>query len=103
MICSPAAIRAQQQPPPLKITVSYLTQLFEEPQPLSLVEPIATDKGVAGARLGLADDTTTGHFLDQEYKLTETIVEPDGDLLSAARSTLPVSPSASRLAAWSGN
>src|SRR6185295_1315732 len=52
------------------------------------VEPIATDKGIAGARLGLADDTTTGHFLNQQYKLTEAIVEQNGDLLAAARSTL---------------
>jgi ABC transporter substrate binding protein (PQQ-dependent alcohol dehydrogenase system) len=88
MICSAAGVRAQQQPAPLKITVAYLTQQFEEPQPLSLVEPVATDKGVAGARLGLADDTTTGHFLNQEYKLTETIVQQNGDLLAAARSTL---------------
>src|SRR5438477_11814348 len=87
LIFSPWALKAQQQPP-LKITVAYVTQRTEEPQPLFLVEPIATDKGVPGARLGLSDNNTTGRFLNQEYMLVESIVEQNGDLQGAARSAL---------------
>jgi ABC transporter substrate binding protein (PQQ-dependent alcohol dehydrogenase system) len=79
---------AQQSPPPLTVTILYVTQRIEEPPPLSLVEPIATDKGLAGARLGMADNATTGQFLRHEYVLEEQVADTAEQLLAALRSAL---------------
>src|SRR6185312_16234598 len=37
--------------------------------PLSLLDLPAPDDGIAGAKLGIADDNTTGSFLNQAFKL----------------------------------
>ena len=39
--------------PANKVTVVYLGKAYEEPPPLSLLEKILTDEGLAGARLGI--------------------------------------------------
>lgn len=64
---------------PLQIDVTYIT--LQEPmvQPLSLVEPVLEDEGLMGARQALAENQTTGQFLQQEYRLIERIVPEDGD------------------------
>jgi ABC transporter substrate binding protein (PQQ-dependent alcohol dehydrogenase system) len=79
---------AQQTPSPLSVTMLYVTQRVEEPPPLSLVEPIATDKGLAGARLGTADNATTGQFLHHEYVLEELVAETAEELLAEVRTAL---------------
>ncbi|SMF60035.1 amino acid/amide ABC transporter substrate-binding protein, HAAT family [Tistlia consotensis] len=76
---SPEAARAAE---PLAVPIVYLTVGEKEPPPLSLVEPIITDKGLAGARLGIADNNTTGRFLNQSYALTE-VIAPDDKALAA--------------------
>jgi len=70
------------------VRFDYLTREESPEQPLSLVEPIIKDKGLQGARLALADDNTTGRFLNQKYEMTETIVPKSGDIVAAARSLL---------------
>lgn len=65
---------------PLKVTIGYLTEAIPEPEPLSLVEVVATDKGLAGAKLALDDNQTTGRFLNQSYELKEKSVAAGGDL-----------------------
>jgi ABC transporter substrate binding protein (PQQ-dependent alcohol dehydrogenase system) len=70
---------------PLKISIGYIGEAIPEPEPLSLVEVIAKDKGVAGARIGIVDDNTTGKFLKQNYDLTEKIIPAGGDLHQAAQ------------------
>lgn len=78
---SPAA--AQQKT--VEIRIGYITERVAEPPPLSLVEPIVTDKGVQGARLGIEDNNTTGRFMGQSFVLAEAIVEEGGDLAAAFR------------------
>lgn len=80
LLAAPAAI-AQTG---LQVPIVYLKEAIEEPLPLSLVEPIAEDKGLAGARLAIDDNNTTGKFLKQEYELVEKIVPAGGDLRAAA-------------------
>jgi ABC transporter substrate binding protein (PQQ-dependent alcohol dehydrogenase system) len=54
-------------------------------QPVGPVDDVATDEGLAGARLGLADDQTTGKFTGQAFDLIESIVAPGNDVASAVR------------------
>ncbi|MEX0759737.1 MAG: ABC transporter substrate-binding protein [Tistlia sp.] len=59
----------------LEVPIVYLT-LAEQPRPpLSLVEPTLHDEGVAGAKVGIDDNNTTGRFLNQSYSLTEVVAE----------------------------
>ena len=69
---------------PLHVPIVYLGEAVPEPLPLSLVEPVATDKGIAGAKLAIGDNNTTGQFLKQEFELIEKIVPEGGDLMTAA-------------------
>jgi ABC transporter substrate binding protein (PQQ-dependent alcohol dehydrogenase system) len=73
---------------PQEIAIGYLAQ--EEPprEPLSFLDPVLTDEGVQGARLGVADNATTGRFLGQKFTLHETVVPEDGDPVAAARALL---------------
>ena len=75
-------------PPALKVTIAFLHEALPEPPPLSLVEPVATDKGLAGAKLGIVDNNTTGRFLGQQYELKEVTVPAGGDLAGAVKSLI---------------
>lgn len=70
------------------VTVHYLRHEVLAPPTLSDLDPIPEDDGIAGARLGLADNATTGQFLGHAYALDVTSVPPDGDPLAAARAAL---------------
>jgi ABC transporter substrate binding protein (PQQ-dependent alcohol dehydrogenase system) len=65
---------------PLNVVIGYLTEAIPEPEPLSLVEVVATDKGLAGAQLAIVDNQTTGRFLNQTYDLKQKSVAAGGDL-----------------------
>lgn len=72
----------------IDVTITYLGLDDDPPEPLSLVEPIVRDEGIAGAELGLEDNVTTGRFLDHRYAL-ETIEARDvEDLLLAFTAAL---------------
>ena len=75
---------ADADPTELVVKIGYLCEAIPEREPLSLVEVVATDKGLAGARLAIGDNNTTGKFLKQSYSLMETIVPEKGDLRAAA-------------------
>jgi ABC transporter substrate binding protein (PQQ-dependent alcohol dehydrogenase system) len=77
-----------QVPTQLNINILYLTQQGKEPPPLSLVEPLVTDKGLAGARLGILDSSTTGKFLGHQFALNELVVPAGDDLTARARAAL---------------
>ncbi len=74
--------------PAEKITIVYLGKAYEEPPPLSLLEKILTDEGIAGARLGIEANNTTGRFLGQHFVLQEAIVPTGGDVAAEARDIL---------------
>ena len=72
----------------LSISVGYLK--VEQPRGawLSNIDPTPVDAGLAGARLGVGDNLTSGTFLGHEYKLLETKVDSRGDVRAAARGLL---------------
>lgn len=69
----------------LSISVGYLK--VEQPRGASLsnIDPAPVDAGLAGARLGVGDNLTSGTFLGHKYKLLETRVDSRGDVQAAAR------------------
>jgi ABC transporter substrate binding protein (PQQ-dependent alcohol dehydrogenase system) len=52
-----------------RIAVVLARELRDRPPPLSLVDFPPQDDGVAGARLAINDNNTTGRFLKQEFTL----------------------------------
>ena len=72
---------------PVTIPVVYLALAPQHTQPKTLLDPIPTDEGLQGARLGLADDQTTGAFTGQHFVLHESVL-PDADAAVAAAKTL---------------
>lgn len=74
------------------ITIHYLGKAYDEPPPLSLVDPILTDNGVQGARLAIEDNNKSGQFLGQHYTLVEDVLPADGDVVAKAKETLKSGP-----------
>ncbi len=62
---------------PLEIGIGYIKRAGVKPA-LSLVEQPAENDGVAGARLAIEDNNTTGKFLNQHFTLDELQLK-DGD------------------------
>jgi hypothetical protein len=79
-------------PPPVDIKIHYLAKAYDEPPPLSLVDPILTDNGVQGARLAIADNNKSGAFLGQKYELIEDLLPADGDVVAKAKKILSKGP-----------
>jgi ABC transporter substrate binding protein (PQQ-dependent alcohol dehydrogenase system) len=57
------------QPKDAAIGVLYVKEDQQKEPPLSLLDQPNADDGIAGAKLGIADDNTTGRFLNQSFKL----------------------------------
>ncbi len=71
---------------PVEIGIGYLRRAGAKPT-LSLVEEPAANDGVAGARLAIEDNNTTGKFLNQHFTLEELRLK-EGDDAAAAAMTL---------------
>ena len=71
---------------PVEIGIGYLRRAGIKPT-LSLVEQPAENDGVAGARLAIDDNNTTGKFLNQRFTLEEFRLK-DGDDAAKAAVTL---------------
>ncbi|NJO37791.1 MAG: ABC transporter substrate-binding protein [Rhizobiales bacterium] len=85
-LCVPVLADAADE---LSVGIAYVSKADDRLAPLSLLDPIEIpDEGLAGARLGLADNQTTGGFLGHSYELDPVDVPVDGDLIEAARATL---------------
>ncbi len=67
------------------ILIGYLGRQEDPRTPASFLEPVATDEGLQGARLALADNNSTGMFLNQSYRLVEQILPQDGDLAAGLK------------------
>ena len=61
----------------METQILYLKSLHPAPPVLSNLDPIPENLGVAGASLGIADNNTTGQFLNQTYILNEISIEPN--------------------------
>jgi ABC transporter substrate binding protein (PQQ-dependent alcohol dehydrogenase system) len=68
---------------PTEIGIGYLRRANVKPS-LSLVEQPAADDGVAGARLAIDDNNTTGKFLNQHFTLEELRLKQGDDVGNAA-------------------
>ena len=67
---------------PVEIGVGYLRRATVKPT-LSLVEQPAADDGIAGARLAIDDNNTTGKFLNQHFTLHEMRLKESDDPVKA--------------------
>ena len=65
---------------PQTVRIGWLSQLVKRTLPLSYLDQPAEDEGLQGARLGIADNDTTGHFTGQSFELVEREVPEDGDV-----------------------
>ncbi|WP_350334312.1 ABC transporter substrate-binding protein [Coralliovum pocilloporae] len=72
----------------IAVPMVYLKQQVDLPPTLSNLDPVPDDLGESGARLGLADNLTTGGFLGHQYSLETVYVPVGGDVLAAAREAL---------------
>lgn len=63
------------------VRIGYLRWL--EPHPtISLLDKPAPDNGLAGAKLAINDDNTTGRFMNQQFELADAPVRADDDLVA---------------------
>ena len=63
---------------PLAVKIGYLG-LHDKKAPISLVDTPPDNDGVAGVRLALEDNNTTGKFIDQHFSLEEVRMKRDDD------------------------
>jgi ABC transporter substrate binding protein (PQQ-dependent alcohol dehydrogenase system) len=68
---------------PLEIGIGYLRHAGGKAK-LSLVEQPAENDGLAGARLAIEDNNTTGKFLNQHFSLEEVRLKDGDDVAKAA-------------------
>jgi ABC transporter substrate binding protein (PQQ-dependent alcohol dehydrogenase system) len=68
---------------PVEIGIGYISRAGVKPT-LSLVEQPAENDGVAGARLAIEDNNTTGKFLNQHFTLDEVRLRQGDDAAKAA-------------------
>ncbi len=67
------------------VRIGWLSQAVKRTLPLSYLDQPPEDEGRQGARLGIADDNTTGHFTGQSFELIESVAPEDGDVAAAFR------------------
>ncbi|MGJ5180075.1 ABC transporter substrate-binding protein [Bradyrhizobium oligotrophicum] len=78
-----AVATAARAAEPVDIAIGYLGRAGV-PQTLSPLDQPAADDGVAGARLAIEDNNTTGKFLNQRFTLVDRRVKDDEDAAQAA-------------------
>ena len=83
----PVLVRAAEPPKtPVTIDIAYVGLAVARAQPASLLDKPPADEGLLGARLGLADDQTTGTFIGQHFAMSESVVaEADAAVAAAQR------------------
>jgi ABC transporter substrate binding protein (PQQ-dependent alcohol dehydrogenase system) len=74
--------------PALMNEIVYLGKSYKEPEPLSLVDPIVTDHGIQGARIGIDENNMTGRLIGQQHRLLEAIVPEADDITIKAKELL---------------
>jgi len=67
------------------VQIGWLSQAVKRTLPLSYLDQPPEDEGIQGARLGIADDNTTGHFTGQSFELVERVTPEDGDIAAVFR------------------
>jgi ABC transporter substrate binding protein (PQQ-dependent alcohol dehydrogenase system) len=67
------------------IHIAYLAKRIAKKLPYSFLDLPPQDDGVAGARIGTADDNTTGRFTGQSFVLDEVLLSEKDDVAAAFR------------------
>jgi ABC transporter substrate binding protein (PQQ-dependent alcohol dehydrogenase system) len=67
------------------VQIGWLSQVVKRTLPLSYLDQPPEDEGIQGARLGVADNETTGHFTGQSFELVESIAPEGGEVAAAFR------------------
>jgi len=67
------------QPEGVNVHILYVKEKRQKELPLSLLDQPNPDDGIAGAKLGIADNNTTGRFLNQTFHMD--VLEGDVDEL----------------------
>ncbi|UCI10517.1 branched-chain amino acid ABC transporter substrate-binding protein [Mesorhizobium sp. B1-1-8] len=70
---------------PQTLVIGYLGEQRKPPLPLGPLDEVVTDDGLQGARLGIADDVSTGRFLSQQFRLHEIVLKPGETPAEAVR------------------
>ena len=60
------------------IRIGYI-RWAEQQQTISLLDKPPRDDGLAGAKLAISDNNTTGQFIGQQFELTDALVHADDD------------------------
>ena len=81
-----AAVAAAEEAAPL--AVGFVSLRAPQRLPNTFLDPPPEDEGVQGARLGLADNDTTGRFTGQRFALEERTARTPEEALDAARALL---------------
>jgi ABC transporter substrate binding protein (PQQ-dependent alcohol dehydrogenase system) len=68
-----------------KVQIGWLSQTAKRTLPFSYLDQPPEDEGIQGARLGIADDETTGRFTGQSFTLTAAVVPESGDVATGLR------------------
>jgi ABC transporter substrate binding protein (PQQ-dependent alcohol dehydrogenase system) len=79
---SAPADKMAQAHPISEIKLGYL-RAYAPQLALSVLDVSPRDEGVAGAKVAIGDNNTTGRFLGQEFKLEVSEVEPNADVIAA--------------------
>jgi len=72
---------------PLAVKVGVLRQPHSR-ETISIVDIPAKDDFLAGVKMAMDDNNTTGRFLDQAYSIVDASVGPDEDAVAAAKTML---------------
>ncbi len=64
------------------VGIGYL-RWAEQGQTISLLDKPPRDDGLAGAKLAINDNNTTGRFIGQQFELTDTLLRADDDAMAA--------------------
>ncbi len=72
---------------PLEVKVGVL-RIEHSRETISITDIPAADDFVAGAEMAMADNNTTGKFLDQSFTVEDVKLTPDDDALAAAKALL---------------
>jgi ABC transporter substrate binding protein (PQQ-dependent alcohol dehydrogenase system) len=85
-VCAAALARAAEGPPALGI--GFVSLRAAQRLPNTFLDPPPEDEGVQGARLGVADNATTGRFTGQRFALEERAAREPEEALDAVRGLL---------------
>jgi ABC transporter substrate binding protein (PQQ-dependent alcohol dehydrogenase system) len=67
------------------VKIGWLSQTANRTVPHAYLDQPPADEGIQGARLGIADNNTTGHFTGQSFELVERQAPVEGDIVASFR------------------